>query len=83
MFLLGDLPVTAVGWVSNGAGTEGTSLLAEMIWVASAEAPGGTDKEKMKVEWTGGGEGPKGLTQTHPELRICPSVEHGVCGRTG
>lgn len=32
------IPLTAAASVSHGAGTDGTSPMAEMIWVASAEA---------------------------------------------
>lgn len=34
------LPLTAAASVSHGAGTDWISLMAEMIWVASAEASG-------------------------------------------
>lgn len=33
-----DEPLAAAPSVSQGAGTDGTSLMAEMMWVASAEA---------------------------------------------
>lgn len=46
------LPVTTVGSVSHGAGTDGTSPLAEMIWVASTEASGRRrHEEKMELFW--------------------------------
>lgn len=37
---LANIPLIAAASVSHGAGTDGTSLMAEMIWVASVEASG-------------------------------------------